>query len=202
MNKKIIAVLVALAVTFSFAQDAGMKLGARVNLGLISGTTGDDDLDDYIDIGMGFPVIGIGIVADYPINDALAISGELGFQYRNLFSMSQDENIDVTANEFAINIPVMLKFSAMPELYLGAGIQLDLPISSEQVSEYEGTEITEDIESRNSVDLGLIIGAGYMVADNIGVDLRFIKNLNGVADKNVMEDGSYWGLGLGVSYFF
>lgn len=206
MNKKIMAVLVALTVTFSFAQDAGMKLGARVNLGLISSTTGDDDIDDAIDIGMGFPVIGIGIVADYPLSDVLAVSGELGFQYRNMMSTSEDDGLgekaETDATEFAINVPVMVKFSVMPELYLGAGVQLDLPISSEATTEYRGEEKTVDFPDRNALDFGIIVGAGYMVAENIGADVRFIKNLNGVADSEAMEDGSYWGLSLGVSYFF
>ncbi|MDR2554457.1 MAG: PorT family protein [Fibromonadaceae bacterium] len=141
--------------------------------------------------------------------------------------------------EMAVNIPVMVKFFPREGVYVSAGLQVGIPIGTEmcdskgknceKIDGKEETVIDEStglpetdmlgnpLKQKNperSLDIGIPIGAGYMVAPNIGVDFRIVIGLNNVAKmdmdlgmgiiplKMIYETGSMNTYGVGVTYYF
>jgi len=140
--------------------------------------------------------------------------------------------------EKAVNIPVMAKFFPIEGVYVAAGLQIGIPFGTEMCNDKGkdcdkidgkketktdidvdpwGTVSVHTSEEKNperTLDIGIPIGVGYMVAPNIGVDFRIVIGLNNVAKyeedigggfiplKMTFETGSMNTYGLGVTYYF
>jgi hypothetical protein len=209
-NIKMAIALIALTTAFSFADD-GMKIGARAGFNLINYSTGNSDMDKNIDMGMSF---GAGAAINIPLTSSLKLQPEVAFYYRKPYSMETPEvsmmgivispKMESSYTEFAISVPIMVQFYVIDALWLGAGIELDLPLSSEIVVDDKGTKD----EHRATLDFGIPVGLGYMIMPNLGVDLRCVIGLTGtqeeyeVAGVKVEDKSSWMQFGLGVSYFF
>jgi len=193
MNKILsIAAIVALATTFSFAQ--GNKSGTRIGFSLYDYSSGNSQVDKYIDMGYGF---GAGWVYKLPITGSLSLASEANFLYRQLFSMAVSGNSG-SVTEFAMSFPFM--FQLMPteggSFYLAAGIQVDFPLFSEMT--VNGT--TVDNDARKTIDLGIPLGAGFLLNPNFGIDFRVVIGIVG-PDKDTSET-SLNQYGGGVTYYY
>ncbi|MDR3000240.1 MAG: PorT family protein [Fibromonadaceae bacterium] len=249
MNKivSIIALLVLTAVS-SFSQENTFQFGVRTGFSLY---------DVYWrgkppGMGMGF---GGGIITSIPIANSLTFNPELNFFYRNLYNhelakkdaelsslmpaelpippqvgaMKMDATIKESLTEFAIGIPLMLRFTpTQASFYLTGGVQFSIPFSSkleqemilsneqaQQMMEPMGgpaAKKTIDYKDRATVDIGAAFGVGYYMTQNFAVDLRGVYDLTNISAKendrhppyNPFRKDKTWLLQycLGLSYFF
>jgi hypothetical protein len=184
--------------------------GVRVSIGLNSFSTGDSKHDKDLDMGFGF---GIGaLYKSIPIMPAMTFNPELSFLYRKLYSMSysdDDYESEEDVSEFALSSALLVQYvpvAGMP-LYVTAGLQIDLPFSSETKWEetdknYDETESGSDkYKDRRTLDFGIAFGAGYHVSEKIRADFRAVIGLTSLTGKD-KDETSFNQYGLGVAYFF
>jgi len=241
VKKMAIAATVLCFATIANAQD--MQFGARLGYSLQSADGGkmikSPNPFIKVDVNMGLLGLGAGVVANIPAGPVV-ISPEVDFVTRTVANvetklaiplpMEPDEELPkFKISEFAVTIPIMIKFFPMEALYVGAGFQVGIPIGSEMCEE-TGKKKCEKLDGKTKVgfnedgwpeiethakrnlDLGIPIGVGYMVMPNLGVDFRFVLGLSNIikADdidedtgvKKTVETGSMNTFGLGVTYLF
>jgi len=102
--------------------------------------------------------------------------------------------------EYAISIPVMFQLNlaeGMP--YFVAGAQLDTPFSSKVTTKIAGKEESKDYEYRVSMDFGLVLGVGYLIIQNLGVDARAVI---GLTEPTKNGNDSWKQYGAGLTYYF
>jgi len=201
---KMAMLLVALTATFSFSSTYGFRAG----FSLYDYSSGYSEMDKYIKMGYGF---GGGLVTIVPLNDKLSFVSEFNFLYRKpmimeipleLLGIPMSGKAESYLSEFAISIPVMFQLNlaeGMP--YLAAGAQLDTPFSSKITAKAPGIpEESQDYEDRVSIDFGLVLGVGYLITPNIGVDARAVIGLT--APSKDADDEKWNQYGVGLTYYF
>jgi len=193
MNKmvKIIAI-VALTAAFSLAQgDGDLKFGVRAGFNLHQIEYDVFDLT----IGMGF---GAGLTASIPLTNTLVLNPELGFSYKKLPFIDEDE-YEMGITEFAINIPVLFQYELSGPHSGALGVQLDIPFSSEAYIKSDGQEETMKAENRAALDFSFVARYGYMLSQNIRFDIRAARALTSVDKDN---KGIVYSQSVGMSYIF
>jgi hypothetical protein len=194
--------------------EKGMRFGIRAGFNIYDFYFGYSIMED-IGTGKGF---GAGLVVNVPIASMLRFNAGLDFYYRQLFNgevnypgIVQGESIF----EYAVSIPVLLQIGK--DFYAAVGAQLDIPISTGWASISSISIPDYFSDNRSSVDLGIVLGFGYMF-ENIGLDFKFVYGLNrlfkdftanyyhygsGRIYEGTYEDkSSLRQYGFGVSYFF
>jgi len=169
----------------------GAQLGVRGQLVINDFSTGISKADDDIETGMGF---GVGGVARFQIAETYYLSTGVDVLYRTLFN---EDKGDDSMSEFALSFPIMFQIVPTPKipLYLGAGIQVDLPFGTED-------EDGDEYDERSVLDFGILIGAGYYIMPNLSIDVKAVFGLTTPSTDTDLEDGSLSQYGIGVSYFF
>jgi len=199
----------------------GIRFGVKGGVALV-GISGSDNfvgVDNY-DYGFGG---GLGVFVSIPISSFYFVP-ELFVQYRKLGELSARDTpcfmcvdpyererirtIDVTYEEIGIDIPLVFRFllSEDRKLYLEAGPQIGFVIGKSRIIEY-----------------GLVLGTGYKITDNWGVDLHGYYSLTNYYDTytygqgcmgpggdgscmyegtNYIVDGHIYYAQIGVSYTF
>jgi len=197
MNKTLsIAAIVALFTTLSFAQD--MRLGIRAALHGSSVTTGNGkEIDE--DYGIGYGGSG-GLVTIIPISGDFAARTGAELSYRTLYNMELPGGDKQSASEFALSIPAMVQYTLIESVWLGVGVQLDIPFATE--IDVDGN--SSDFKDRSAVDFGIIIGGGYNLSSNIVLDLR--GTIVGLALTNLSsadgDNSSLYQATIGLTYLF
>ncbi|MDR1812561.1 MAG: PorT family protein [Candidatus Fibromonas sp.] len=186
----------------------GMKIGARFGYSMQS---------VYYDMGM----LGLraGLEADIPVGPAF-LSPEIDFLYRNNWNVTYideiaQEALDGTQPEFAISIPLMVKFILGSTSFIAVGAQIDIPIAAMECFDddcisMDGRVSPYSLEERKRAvfDAGVVIGYGYVITPNLALDVRYLygltphhryKNEAGISGIKSNPMSSY---GVGVTYFF
>jgi len=188
-----------------------ISFGVRVGYSIQSADGGKlyKIISPLTDVNMGLLGIGADAIVNIPVGP-IVIAPEVGFLYRTV------ANIETTIpglgtekekmSEFAVSIPIMVKWFPIQALYITAGFQIDVPIASETCDDkgkncekLDGKTVTkidtisagwppyvpprtqeyqEKHPERASVDIGIPMGIGYMITPNLGVDFRFVLGLN------------------------
>ena len=199
---------------------APSKFGLRAAFNMNSFSTGDSDDDKNIDMGYGF---GIGVAVSVPIARILTFNPEFNFLYRGVFNYSDSYSYSYGYNnqykvemsqsmgEIALSVPLMLRVMPVESVpfYVSAGVQFDVPFLSEVEYEYEREENgysysdsgNEDFDDRAWFDVGIALGVGYHITENLVADFRFIIGLTSLSTESG-DDSSLNQIGFGVSYFF
>ena len=195
MFKKILLAAV-LAATASFAQiNVGIHAGVDMN------TMWGDDVDDDAATGVGFNA-GVGLMISLPILP-ITVAPEVLIDMRNL-----DISKNVTWTEWALDIPVLVRFSLLPILYLEAGPELafNLSVSAE---DDDGHEVEYDDDAFNTMEFDLVFGIGTGIVPFVDIDFRVILGLTNIyADYETKlvtvkaKDASNMQFALGATYWF
>lgn len=194
-------VIVKLATVALFASSAALAsphFGIQVGTGL-AGFNGDDA--EEVDAGIGFAVGGTMVM---PLGSGLAFNPQVMFAYRTASATASYEELDYesTLTDMAIEVPVLLRYSIVPNFYVQAGPQLGLLISSESETEWGDESETEDIlDDRAKLEYGLAVGAGFQITENWAVDLKYNYGLNSFDEDGDAEMSPYQFM-LGGSYLF
>jgi len=194
---KIAMLFVTITATFSFASAYGFRAG----FSLYDYSSGISETDKYVKIGYGF---GGGLVTTVSLTSKLSFVSELNFLYRKpvILSASEDgHKEEVHIAEIAISIPIMFQLALAEGIpYLAAGVQIDSPISPKATVKSDGEEKTVDANGRVSTDFGIVLGVGYLVTPNVGVDARAVIGLT--SPFKSQDDGGLNQYGAGLTYYF
>lgn len=204
MFKKVI--LAALVVTSAvFAQ---INVGARAAFNF--GTFWGDDAED-VTWGAGFNA---GVNAKIPINPMLSLVSGLEVDYRRISDEATEEEMGATLTEemtlsmWYLELPVLLRINATPQFFIDAGLTVAFNLAdnrhSEQTLEYQGRKETKSSDNDFSdgvetVELGLVVGAGYAVNQNLDINARFGLGLTKVGKGGDVKNMRFQ---AGVTYWF
>ncbi|WP_298115463.1 porin family protein [Flavobacterium sp.] len=177
--KKIILSLVAIAAFGVANAQEDMKFGAKAGINM-SNFTGDADTDSKI----GFQV---GAFAEFKVSEKFAVQPEI------LFSALGAKDDSDNYNSNYILVPVMAKYYVAEGFSLEAGPQIGFLMSAK----YGDTDIKD---AYKSTDFALNLGAGYDVAENINIGLRYSLGLSNVSD--IGGDVKTSNIALAVGYKF
>ena len=192
MLKKIILAAVV-AATASFAQiNFGVHAGVDLN------TLWGDDTEDAAS-GIGFQA-GAAAKISLPMLP-ITIAPEVLIDMRNY-----DLREDVTTTEWALDIPVLVRFSLLPILYLEAGPELAFNLSTS--TDY-GSKVTvkADDDAFNTVEFDLVFGVGTGILPLVDIDFRVILGLTNIYDDESIAGTSELDIknmqfALGATYWF
>ena len=195
MFKKILLAAV-LAATASFAQ---INLG--VHAGVDMNTMWGDDVDDDAATGIGFNA-GVGMKISLPLLP-ITVAPEVLIDMRNL-----DIAKNLTWTEWALDIPVLVRFSLLPILYVEAGPQLAMNLSV-SVEDDDGNEKEYPDDAFNTMEFDVVFGVGTGIVPFVDIDFRVILGLTKIySDYEVgnltvkAKDASNMQFALGATYWF
>ena len=211
MFKKII--LAALIVTSAAFADF-FNVGARAAANF--GTAWGDDAKDA-KWGVGFNA---GVALKIDILPVITIIPGLEVDYRRV---GEEENYsdgtlyeyvtDETLGMWYLDIPVLARVKLIPMVYLEGGVAFSFNLSA--TMDYDETETKPNGETEkesgdmsyskfvNTMDIGLIVGAGVSLLDKLDVDFRLVLGLNSYTDKDeVGVSMKHLRMQAGVIYWF
>ncbi len=211
MFKKII--LAALIVTSAAFADF-FNVGARAAANF--GTAWGDDAKDA-KWGVGFNA---GVALKIDILPVITIIPGLEVDYRRV---GEEENYsdgtlyeyvtDETLGMWYLDIPVLARVKLIPMVYLEGGVAFSFNLSA--TMDYDETETKPNGETEkesgdmsyskfvNTMDIGLIVGAGVSLLDKLDVDFRLVLGLNSYTDKDeVGVSMKHMRMQAGVIYWF
>jgi hypothetical protein len=188
--------LVALVATSSFA-----GYGFRAGFGLYDYSSGDSQTDKYVKMGYGY---GGGLVTIAPLTSVLSFVSELSFFYTKPMILSANEDghkKEEYLTEIAMSVPLMFQLAITKSVpYLAAGVQLDSPISPRITKIIDGEKESRDVNGRTSMDFGVVLGIGYLITKNVGVDARTVIGLIPIFKR--LADSRWNQYGAGLTYYF
>lgn len=166
--------------------------------------------------GMGYGAEA-GLAAKYLFTNRLSLNTEVNFCYRILSRSAEkyysdnivaDEIIfagnDVreSITEKAVLVPVMFQFtpSESSPFYMLTGVQLGVPFKHKydykyKMSRYDDGKLLRNRHMtfsdyvRSKVDTGITLGVGSKITPNLGLDFRYVINVNDVYDRDKVFDG-------------
>jgi hypothetical protein len=192
MFKKILLAAV-LAATASFAQiNFGLHAGVDMN------TLWGDDAEDF-GTSVGFNA-GVGMKISLPLLP-ITLAPEVLIDMRNFSIERSGEDLGVTT--WALDIPVLVRFSLLPILYLEGGPQFAFNLSTD--SEKVGGTSIADWMDFNTFEFDLVFGVGTGIVPLVDIDFRVVLGMtNFLADPEIGDplDVSNMQFMLGATYWF
>ncbi|MBO4437379.1 MAG: PorT family protein [Fibrobacter sp.] len=195
MLKKIILAAVV-AATASFAQ-----INFGVHAGLDMNTFWGDDTEDASS-GIGFQA-GAAAKISLPLLP-ITVAPEVLIDMRNF-----DVSDKVVMTEWALDIPVLVRFSLLPILYIEAGPEIAFNLST-TAEDDDGHEITEKqleaiFPDFNTFEFDLVFGVGTGIVPFVDIDFRVILGMTSFFDDPEIGDPldiSNMQFALGATYWF
>lgn len=143
-----------------------------------------------------------GAAAKIAVNEKFTVVPELDLDLRR-----QTDDV-ITWTTWAIDIPVLVRFNAMPQLFFEAGPQFDLLLSSKIERDLDPAPETinlGDSKALKTFEIGIDVGAGYSVTQNLDLNVRFAVGLTSIVDgtkfdgddeafrnMQIQVGGTYW----------
>ena len=189
MFKKII--LAALVVTSAvFAQ---VHVGARAAFNF--GTVWGDHTDDS-NWGAGF---NLGALAKINVTPTIDFVPGVEVDLRRI--ATEEFGVDYSYSFWYIDLPLLARIGVNPQFFVDAGLNFGINVAASAKQKAGGHEESIDIENMNTIDLGLIIGAGYTVIPNLDINVRINVGLTNMIDASEVSSKNLR-LQAGVSYWF
>ncbi len=182
-----IALALLAATTFSMAEiNVGGHIGGSYNMLW--------DVDTYMEdySGLGFNA-GVEAKIALPI---IAVVPGVYFAYESVGKT--DYGVDYTLSKTGIEVPVMARLSLLPIVFVEAGPQLNINMST--TIEFGDEEF--DDSNASTAEFGIAVGAGAdLPVLPLTVDVRFFMGLSSMSDDDEFT-GKRMGIDLGVTYWF
>ena len=173
MLKKILLVAFV-AATASFAQiNFGARVGADLN------TLWGDDAED-VGTSVGFNA-GLGVKISLPLLP-ITLAPELLVDMRNFNNELSLFKEKVSLTTWAIDIPVMVRFSLLPILYIEGGPQFAFNISTTGEFENGKDAHVDDYYEYNTFEFDLAFGVGTGIVPFVDIDFRVVLGMSNFID--------------------
>ena len=182
MKKIILSVVAVMAFGFMNAQNVKFGLKAGLNISNLTGDVSDNSSKTGITLGA---------TAEFKVSDKFAIKPELMYSMLGAKNSLVNENLNLGY----LNIPVMLKYYVADKFSLEAGPQIAFLLSAKAGS----TDVKSQV---NSTDFGLNFGAGYDVAKNVAVGVRYTAGLSNIAKDSGNDKVRNSNVALSLAYNF
>jgi hypothetical protein len=191
MTKKLIMLLAMLATMSASAQ---VQFGAKVGVDLTN--FWGKDVDHKMTLNYQ-----VGLMMEYKFSRAFAVAPEVVFAAQGNGEITLHnagwvgENINdayITYHTNYINVPVMLKYYAMPALSIDFGPQVGFNVYSKYtVNSRDGNDdykyVINNKKYTKAIDFGLGLGATYNMTDNAFVQARYTLGLTQVFKEDLYE---------------
>ena len=201
LNKIVLAVLVVASAVF-----AQVNVSGRIAFNY--GTVWGDD-SKKIDWGAGFIV---GPEVKYSFNPVLSLISGLELDYRRAsydYFVAYNPLIDPDLRNYTVtettsfmylDIPVLLRVNPVPFFFIDAGMTFDFNLSANNVMEYEGETISDDVSSgTKTFEFALACGLGFTLFSELDLSFRAVFGMTSMAKKSVkakhlrLQSGlTYW----------
>lgn len=197
-----------------------MGVGAHIdfNYSFLNGLAQDWNMGDETDAPAGFG-FDAGIRGRLPLIEYLQFVPEINFHYAQL--VQEDETAERKFTQVDLEIPLMMRATVLDMLYITAGVQFTLNLSSDVKLEEADVEIgdglgtidfsyEEEIEQKG-FSFGIVFGAGFFIMERLSIDAALVLGLTDVyenkeEDENKilvkMEGGKQMTFKVGVGYWF
>jgi len=198
MFKKLAAVFLCVVAVVN--AEEGTRIGIRLGYSMQS-----------VAYNMGMLGLRAGVEADIPIGPVF-ISPEVDFLYRNNWNTS-DVTGDRTQPEFAVSIPLMVKFLFGSSSFIAIGAQADIPIDArecldDKCSSMDGKSnfhLNPYLYKRADFDVGIVLSSGYIITPNLTLDIRCVYGVTPhyTYDNLIreMKSSPMYSYGFGLTYF-
>ncbi len=206
MFKKLIVVVVFLCAAMAAHAEEGVRLGARLGYSMQS-----------VAYKMGMLGLKAGVAADIPIGP-IFISPEIDFLYRNNWNTTYTDGtkaIDGTQHEYAISIPLMIKFLFGSTSFIALGAQVDIPIAAKECFDDDCVNMNGKYPSskeplskeRADYDVGIVLSSGFIITQNFVLDIRYVYGTTPhykyrEDDISGIKSNPMTSYGFGITYFF
>ena len=189
MKKVILSVALAFAAINTNAQEIkfGAKAGLNANsIGRVGEAYDGEDSGAKFDLGFHF-----GAVADFAFSEKLSFRPGISFSQRGATRKEGDEKTETNLNYIVTDFNAAYKFgsfeaTAGPYVALLTGGKVKQGNEEYKVkpsfSEVSAEDLGGDI-GFNGLDLGLNIGAGYHIAENMLISYQFSFGLSNLQPK-------------------
>lgn len=141
-----------------------------------------------------------GLMVQTNVSDKLKFQAEVLYTVLGGKDSENGESADFKIPEFII--PVSLKYYSTDKFYIQGGLNFGF-ISNPKIS-VNSSVISgsgDASEAFKSLDMGLLLGAGYRIAPKLDLEARFNVGLNNISDLDgVVMRNNYWQVGL--NYWF
>lgn len=162
----------------------GVGIHGDFNYSFLNGLAQDWNMGDETDAPAGFG-FDIGIRGRIPLVDYLQFVPEVNFHYAQL--VQDDETAERKFTQMDLEIPLMMRATVLDMLYITAGVQITLNLSSDVKFEEEDVEIggglgklnmsfEEDIEHKG-FGFGIVFGAGFFIMERLSIDAALVLDL-------------------------
>ena len=190
MLKKII--VAALVVTSAVFAQTNIGARAAFNFGNIWGDNTED-----AQWGAGFNA---GVAAKIDLTPMIAFVPGIEVDLRRI---TEDAPLfdEVSYSFWFIDMPFLARFNITPQLFADAGLNLGFNLKASQTIKLGGDSETNDVDNAKSVDVGLVVGAGFTMIPNFDINFRFLLGFTDMVD---MENVGSKNLRFqaGVTYWF
>lgn len=194
-----------------------MGVGAHIdfNYSFLNGLAQDWNMGDETDAPAGFG-FDAGIRGRIPMVDYLQFVPELNFHFAAL--TQSDEAAERVFKQMDLEIPLTMRASILDMLYIAAGVQLTLNLSSKVTFEEEDIDMggglgTTSMEFNEKIEqagftFGLLFGAGFFIMERLSIDAAFMLGLSDMYPDcesdliESMDGGKQMTFKVGVGYWF
>jgi hypothetical protein len=191
--KYLIGLMTAILITGVASAQHGNAPAGHVSLGIKGGVNVyniHNDNDTKYDSKAGFH---FGLLGHIHFDNKFAIQPEI------LYSAQGAKNGDTKYNLDYVNVPVLFQYMFDNGFRIQAGPQLGLLISAKSKNNNDITDIKDNYKP---IDLGLSVGASYVVpSTGFGIDARYNFGLSNI-NKNGTVNSTNRGVQFGVFYIF
>ena len=202
----------------SFNDKAGVGAHIDFNYSALTGLAQDWNMGDETDAPTGFG-FDVGLRGRLPLVDYLQFVPEVNFHYAQL--VQEDETAERKFTQMDLEIPLMMRATVLDMLYITAGVQLTLSLSSDVKLEEADVEIggglgtidfsyAEEIEQKG-FGFGIVFGAGFFIMDRLSIDAALVLGLTDVYENKEedesrilvkMEGGKQMTFKVGAGFWF
>jgi hypothetical protein len=169
-----------------------MGVGAHIdfNYSFLNGLAQDWNMGDETDAPAGFG-FDAGIRGRIPLVEYLQFVPEINFHYAQL--VQEDETAERKFTQVDLEIPLMMRATVLDMVYITAGVQITLNLSSDVKFEEEDVDIggglgtmdmsfEEDIEQKG-FGFGIVFGAGFFIMERLSIDAALVLGLTDVYEN-------------------
>ena len=177
---KTISRMIAGALFATGLASAQVQMGGRAAVNF-STLWGDGASEKEIPWSLGLTA---GAAAKVAVNEKVSIVPELDVDWR------RQKNDEYTWNTWAIELPVLARYNAMPQMYFEAGPRFALLLSSEleqDLDNYVETTNFSKIDALNVFEFGIDVGIGYSITPVFDMSIRYGVGLTSIIDGKKFE---------------
>ena len=182
-----------------------VKLGLKAGVNLMTG--GEYNLlGTYISSSYQ-PGFQVGAFMDFPLSSQVAMAPEILYSQKNakFTETIAGAKGEIKTNLGYIDVPVLLKFNASPQFNVVVGPQASFLVSHKTTTSADGNVLAtnEDKKDINKSIFGGVLGVGYTVTPNIGINARYMMDFQKVAKEVTQQDkAKLSGFALSIGYNF